>query len=84
MSVQDDGIFVVVKYTMNMPFFLLKNKKMSRRKRGTKPLVGPIWPIRQVSTEHILRGAANVRPQHWDGIAIIAIAHHPQPRPRPS
>ena len=79
MSVQDDVIFIVVKYTMNVTFFLLENKKMSRRKRGTKTLVGPIRLIRQVSAEHILRGAANMRPQYWDNIAIIAIAHRPQP-----
>ena len=51
-----------------------RKQKMSRRKRGTKTLVGPIWPMRQVSTEHILRGAANVSPRHRDGIAIIDIA----------
>ena len=48
---------------------------MPRRRRGKKTLVGPIWPIRQVSPEHILRGAANMRPQHWDSIAIVAIAY---------
>ena len=67
MSVQDDVIFTVDKYDI----FHRRKQKMSRRKRSTKALLGPIWPLRQESTEHILRGAANMRPQHWDSITHI-------------
>ena len=74
MFIQDDVIFIVVKYDIFPPW----KQKISRRRRGTKTLVGPIWTIRQVSTEYILQGAANMPPQHWDSIAIIAIAHQPR------
>ena len=54
-----------VKFTdVKFNILAFQKSKMSRCRRDTKTLVVPIWPIRQVSTEHTFRGAANMHPQH--------------------